>query len=64
MPLITRPARNSAEKWDALLYRKKLDGDPQVSLLTRPFLFMLPILFWLFISSSSVFMFDKTISCF
>lgn len=45
MPLITRPARNSAEKWDALLYRKKLDGDPQVSLLTRPFLFMLPILF-------------------
>nr|XP_043616831.1 O-fucosyltransferase 14-like [Erigeron canadensis] len=30
VPLITRPARNSAEKWDALLYRKKLDGDPQV----------------------------------
>lgn len=32
MPLITRPPRNSAEKWDALLYRKKLDGDPQVSI--------------------------------
>ncbi|KAL7604805.1 hypothetical protein Lser_V15G17769 [Lactuca serriola] len=30
VPLITRPPRNSAEKWDALLYRKKLDGDPQV----------------------------------
>nr|GEV50413.1 O-fucosyltransferase 36-like [Tanacetum cinerariifolium] len=30
VPLITRPARNSAEKWDALLYRKKLDGDTQV----------------------------------
>lgn len=30
VPLITRPARNSAEKWDALLYRKKLDGDSQV----------------------------------
>ncbi|XP_076926816.1 O-fucosyltransferase 14-like [Bidens hawaiensis] len=30
VPLVTRPARNSAEKWDALLYRKKLDGDPQV----------------------------------
>nr|GEY84871.1 GDP-fucose protein O-fucosyltransferase 2 [Tanacetum cinerariifolium] len=29
LPLITRPARNSAEKWDALLYRKKLDGDTQ-----------------------------------
>ncbi|XP_076886882.1 O-fucosyltransferase 36-like [Bidens hawaiensis] len=30
VPLVTRPARNSAEKWDALLYRKKLDGDSQV----------------------------------
>ncbi|KAK1409001.1 hypothetical protein QVD17_41225 [Tagetes erecta] len=30
VPLITRPPRNSAEKWDALLYRRKLDGDPQV----------------------------------
>ncbi|XP_024961092.1 O-fucosyltransferase 14-like [Cynara cardunculus var. scolymus] len=30
VPLITRTTRNSAEKWDALLYRKKLDGDPQV----------------------------------
>ncbi|KAD4889440.1 hypothetical protein R6Q59_037202 [Mikania micrantha] len=30
VPLITRPPRNSAEKWDALLYRKKLDGDSQV----------------------------------
>ncbi|XP_021984583.1 O-fucosyltransferase 36 isoform X2 [Helianthus annuus] len=30
VPLVTRPARNSAEKWDALLYRKKLDGDPQM----------------------------------
>lgn len=30
VPLVHRPARNSAEKWDALLYRHKLDGDPQV----------------------------------
>ncbi|KAE9453338.1 hypothetical protein C3L33_14757, partial [Rhododendron williamsianum] len=30
VPLIKRPARNPAEKWDALLYRHGLDGDPQV----------------------------------
>ncbi|GAB2226307.1 hypothetical protein Droror1_Dr00022109 [Drosera rotundifolia] len=30
VPLVTRPPRNSAEKWDALLYRHGLDGDPQV----------------------------------
>ncbi|GAB2268833.1 O-fucosyltransferase 36 [Dionaea muscipula] len=30
VPLVTRPARNSAEKWDALLYRHGLEGDPQV----------------------------------
>lgn len=32
VPLIKRPARNPAEKWDALLYRHGLDGDPQVGL--------------------------------
>lgn len=30
VPLIKRPTRNSAEKWDALLYRHGLDGDSQV----------------------------------
>ncbi|RAL42653.1 unnamed protein product [Cuscuta campestris] len=30
VPLVTRPARNSAEKWDALLYRHSLEGDTQV----------------------------------
>ncbi|GFZ08168.1 O-fucosyltransferase family protein [Actinidia rufa] len=30
VPLITRPARNFAEKWDALLYRHDLGDDPQV----------------------------------
>ncbi|KAH9626721.1 hypothetical protein KSS87_010660 [Heliosperma pusillum] len=30
VPLVQRPARNSAEKWDALLYRHGLDGDTQV----------------------------------
>lgn len=30
VPLVQRPARNSAEKWDALLYRHGLDGDSQV----------------------------------
>ncbi|CAH9088700.1 unnamed protein product [Cuscuta europaea] len=30
VPLVTRPARNSAEKWDALLYRHGLEGDTQV----------------------------------
>ncbi|KAK7275483.1 hypothetical protein RIF29_16602 [Crotalaria pallida] len=30
VPLVIRPARNSAEKWDALLYRHGLDGDSQV----------------------------------
>ncbi|CAK9144694.1 unnamed protein product [Ilex paraguariensis] len=29
VPLVKRPARNSAEKWNALLYRHSLDGDPQ-----------------------------------
>ncbi|XAR51311.1 Peptide-O-fucosyltransferase [Bertholletia excelsa] len=30
VPLVKRPTRNSAEKWDALLYRHGLEGDPQV----------------------------------
>ncbi|XP_060206047.1 O-fucosyltransferase 36-like [Lycium barbarum] len=30
VPLVKRPARNSAEKWDALLYRHGLEGDSQV----------------------------------
>ncbi|KAL2462499.1 O-fucosyltransferase family protein [Forsythia ovata] len=30
VPLIKRPARNYAEKWDALLYRHGLEGDSQV----------------------------------
>ncbi|KAH6793325.1 O-fucosyltransferase family protein [Perilla frutescens var. hirtella] len=30
VPLVRRPARNSAEKWDALLYRHGLEGDTQV----------------------------------
>ncbi|XP_060218004.1 O-fucosyltransferase 36-like isoform X1 [Lycium barbarum] len=30
VPLVRRPARNSAEKWDALLYRHGLEGDRQV----------------------------------
>lgn len=33
VPLVRRPARNSAEKWDALLYRHGLEEDLQVSLL-------------------------------
>lgn len=31
IPLVKRPARNSAEKWDALLYRHNLEGDSQAS---------------------------------
>ncbi|GAA0153106.1 glycosyltransferase [Lithospermum erythrorhizon] len=30
VPLVKRPARNSAEKWDALLYRAHIEGDSQV----------------------------------
>lgn len=30
IPLVKRPARNKAEKWDALLYRHRIGGDPQV----------------------------------
>ncbi|KAM0956352.1 hypothetical protein ACFX2A_025141 [Malus domestica] len=30
VPLVKRPARNSAEKWDALLYRQGIEGDAQV----------------------------------
>ncbi|KAE8707981.1 O-fucosyltransferase family protein isoform 2 [Hibiscus syriacus] len=30
IPLVKRPPRNSAEKWDALLYRHGLEGDHQV----------------------------------
>lgn len=30
VPLVKRPPRDSAEKWDALLYRHKLEGDSQV----------------------------------
>ncbi|KAI3991087.1 hypothetical protein MKX01_041306, partial [Papaver californicum] len=29
VPLVKRPARNIAEKWDALLYRHGLEGDSQ-----------------------------------
>lgn len=32
VPLVQRPTRNSAEKWDALLYRHGLEGDAQVNL--------------------------------
>ena len=32
VPLVMRPARNLAEKWDALLYRHDLGDDPQVGL--------------------------------
>lgn len=31
VPLVQRPVHNSAEKWDALLYRHGLAGDSQVS---------------------------------
>lgn len=31
VPLVKRPTRNSAEKWDALLYRHGLEEDTQVS---------------------------------
>ncbi|GAV87314.1 O-FucT domain-containing protein [Cephalotus follicularis] len=30
IPLVNRPPRNSAEKWDALLYRHGIEGDSQV----------------------------------
>ncbi|XP_020959885.1 uncharacterized protein LOC107646648 [Arachis ipaensis] len=30
VPLVKRPPRNSAEKWDALLYRHHIEGDSQV----------------------------------
>ncbi|CAN1827787.1 O-fucosyltransferase 5 [Linum perenne] len=30
IPLVKRPPPNAAEKWDALLYRHHLEGDPQV----------------------------------
>ncbi|GLT59977.1 hypothetical protein SLA2020_327700 [Shorea laevis] len=30
VPLVKRPPRDSAEKWDALLYRHSLEEDPQV----------------------------------
>ncbi|MBA0868423.1 hypothetical protein Goshw_013107 [Gossypium schwendimanii] len=30
IPLVKRPPRNSAEKWDALLYRHGIEDDPQV----------------------------------
>ena len=31
VPLVKRPPRNSAEKWDALLYRHGLEDDSQVN---------------------------------
>ncbi|KAI4381016.1 hypothetical protein MLD38_007134 [Melastoma candidum] len=31
IPLVKRPVHNSAEKWDALLYRHNLEGEPQAS---------------------------------
>ncbi|KAG0484074.1 hypothetical protein HPP92_012158 [Vanilla planifolia] len=30
IPLVKRPTHSTAEKWDALLYRNHLDGEPQV----------------------------------
>ena len=38
IPLVRRPPRNSAEKWDALLYRHGIEGDSQVSLRIQLFL--------------------------
>lgn len=41
VPLVKRPPRNSAEKWDALLYRHGIEDDSQVKvsllLLLEPF---------------------------
>ena len=34
IPLVKRPPRNSAEKWDALLYRHGLEHDPHVRFYT------------------------------
>lgn len=34
VPLVKRPARSSAEKWDALLYRHGIEGDSQVGYAT------------------------------
>ena len=34
IPLVKRPPRNSAEKWDALLYRHGIEDDPQVRFYT------------------------------
>ena len=31
VPFVKRPPRDSAEKWDALLYRHGLEGDSQVT---------------------------------
>lgn len=41
VPLVKRPTRNLAEKWDALLYRHGLDGDLQVRLCFFYFLFFI-----------------------
>lgn len=35
--LVKRPPRNSAEKWDSLLYRHHLEDDPQVKLYCQTF---------------------------
>lgn len=34
VPLVKRPPRNSAEKWDALLYRHGIEDDSQVRILS------------------------------
>lgn len=34
VPFVKRPARTSAEKWDALLYRHGMEGDGQVDCAT------------------------------
>lgn len=38
VPLVKRPPRNSAEKWDALLYRHGIEDDSQVRILLLLFL--------------------------
>jgi hypothetical protein len=40
VPLVKRPPRNSAEKWDALLYRHGLGDDSQVNYASSLFLFI------------------------
>ena len=46
VPLVQRPARNSAEKWDALLYRHGLEGDSQVSSFIYVFSDLIVLYLW------------------